>query len=214
MTRIEPRGLASGQAIVTPEIGGPEVVKSMLRKSPVWVKSGHRIRSAPYPLYPQKRTSFTAAGMSALCQKRTHALQQSTPRLRQVLPDFRQWLSWAQPALRALFGRTKPRRNWSRRGLIKPPEKSPRGFYFQYRCEVTYSNRPVEFSAFVQGSLVAASTAGSCSNRPVEFSALVQGPLVATSTVGTCSSRPVGGFEPAPVPRTLVQGSTRAPISW
>jgi hypothetical protein len=29
------------------------------------------------PLYPQKRTSFTAAGMSALCHERTHAVQQS-----------------------------------------------------------------------------------------------------------------------------------------
>jgi hypothetical protein len=28
------------------------------------------------PLYPQKQTSFSALAMSALCQKRTHALQQ------------------------------------------------------------------------------------------------------------------------------------------
>jgi hypothetical protein len=28
------------------------------------------------PLYPQKRTSELTRGMSALCQKRTHALQQ------------------------------------------------------------------------------------------------------------------------------------------
>ena len=34
----------------------------------LWVKSGHRVRFAPCPLYPRKRTSFTAAGMSALCQ--------------------------------------------------------------------------------------------------------------------------------------------------
>jgi hypothetical protein len=32
--------------------------------------------SDPCPLYPQKRTFVTATGMSALCQKRTHALQQ------------------------------------------------------------------------------------------------------------------------------------------
>jgi hypothetical protein len=31
------------------------------------------------PLYPQKRTSVECPGMSALCQKRTHALQQKAP---------------------------------------------------------------------------------------------------------------------------------------
>jgi hypothetical protein len=30
-----------------------------------------------YPLYPQKRTSELGREMSALCQKRTHALQQN-----------------------------------------------------------------------------------------------------------------------------------------
>jgi hypothetical protein len=45
--------------------------------SPLWVISGHRSRSAQCPLYPQKRTFGSAAGMSALCQKQTHALQQT-----------------------------------------------------------------------------------------------------------------------------------------
>jgi len=40
-------------------------------KCPLWVKSGHRIRSAPCPLYPQKQTSAGRIGMSALCQKQT-----------------------------------------------------------------------------------------------------------------------------------------------
>jgi hypothetical protein len=43
---------------------------------PLWVKSGHRIRSAQCPLYPRKRTSIEPVAMSALCQKQTHALQQ------------------------------------------------------------------------------------------------------------------------------------------
>src|SRR5262249_38102575 len=38
---------------------------------PLWVKSGHWRTSSQCPLYPQKRTSLTATGMSALCQKRT-----------------------------------------------------------------------------------------------------------------------------------------------
>jgi hypothetical protein len=75
------------------------------------------------------------------------------------------------------------------------------------------NSRPVEFSALVQGSLVAAPTAGSCSSRPVEFSALVQGSLVAAPTAGSCSSRPVSDFGPAPVLQTLAQGLMRAPIS-
>ena len=41
------------------------------RSCPLWVKSGHRIRSASCPLYPQKRTLELSGVMSALCQKRT-----------------------------------------------------------------------------------------------------------------------------------------------
>ena len=44
-------------------------------RCPLWVKSGHRTRSAPCPLYPQKRTSELSRGMSALCQKRTSAFR-------------------------------------------------------------------------------------------------------------------------------------------
>jgi len=47
------------------------------RPCPLWVKSGHRSMSASCPLYPRKRTFIERVGMSALCQKRTHALQQS-----------------------------------------------------------------------------------------------------------------------------------------
>jgi hypothetical protein len=38
---------------------------------PLRVISGHRIASAPCPLYPQKQTSDGHQAMSALCQKRT-----------------------------------------------------------------------------------------------------------------------------------------------
>jgi hypothetical protein len=41
------------------------------RPCPLWVKSGHRIRSAPCLLYPRKRTLDNVIGMSALCHKRT-----------------------------------------------------------------------------------------------------------------------------------------------
>ena len=43
---------------------------------PLWVKSRHRRKSGQCPLYPQKRTLELSRGMSALCQKRTHARQQ------------------------------------------------------------------------------------------------------------------------------------------
>jgi len=39
-------------------------------------KGGHRDGSAECPLYPQKRTLVERLGMSALCHKRTHAVQQ------------------------------------------------------------------------------------------------------------------------------------------
>src|SRR6516225_4780637 len=43
---------------------------------PLWVKSRHRGELRECPRYPQKRTSELSRGMSALCQKRTYALQQ------------------------------------------------------------------------------------------------------------------------------------------
>ena len=43
------------------------------------VKSGHFGVSERRPLYPEKRTWISRAVMSALCQKRTHALQQLMP---------------------------------------------------------------------------------------------------------------------------------------
>src|SRR5262249_1082955 len=44
---------------------------------PLWVKSRHSGASASCPLCPQKRTWVELVVMSALCQKRTHAPQQS-----------------------------------------------------------------------------------------------------------------------------------------
>src|SRR5262249_57732472 len=46
---------------------------------PLWVKSGHCRISARCPLYPQKRTSLSATGMSALCQKQTSAISFDFP---------------------------------------------------------------------------------------------------------------------------------------
>src|SRR6516225_3089606 len=52
-------------------------VATILRtECPLWVKSRHRRKSGQCPLYPQKRTLELSRGMSALCQKRTHARQQ------------------------------------------------------------------------------------------------------------------------------------------
>src|SRR5262249_16073089 len=47
-------------------------------RCPLWVKSGHQRHVDPCPLYPQKRTLVKCVGMSALCQKRTHAVQQNS----------------------------------------------------------------------------------------------------------------------------------------
>src|SRR5262249_55923501 len=38
---------------------------------PLWVISGHFVKSGRCPLYPQKRTLVERVGMSALCQKQT-----------------------------------------------------------------------------------------------------------------------------------------------
>jgi hypothetical protein len=54
------------------------------------IKSGRDALKFRCPLYPRKQTSPNTVAMSALGQKRTHALQQLIPSLRQVLPDFRQ----------------------------------------------------------------------------------------------------------------------------
>jgi hypothetical protein len=44
---------------------------------PLWVISGHFAVQLPCPLYPRKRTCALQRGMSALCQKRTHAAHQT-----------------------------------------------------------------------------------------------------------------------------------------
>ena len=53
-------------------------------RRPIWVTSGHSGVSGARPLYPQKRTLLRVIGMSALCQKRTRALQQPTPAISAV----------------------------------------------------------------------------------------------------------------------------------
>ena len=42
-------------------------------RQPLWVKSRHDALKWRCPLYPQKRTLFSAVSMSALCQKQTSA---------------------------------------------------------------------------------------------------------------------------------------------
>src|SRR5215469_11974911 len=62
------------------------------------IKSGHRSTSDQCPLYPKKRTLVERVGMSALCQKRTHALhKKAVAALR--LPRFRPRESAALQAL-------------------------------------------------------------------------------------------------------------------
>ena len=50
------------------------------------------IKFASCPLYPRKRTLELNRAMSALCQKRTHALQQIEPLLLQETANFGQQL--------------------------------------------------------------------------------------------------------------------------
>ena len=47
------------------------------RRCPLWVISGHVQCTRRCPLYRQKRTCAVQLGMSALCQKRTYAPQQT-----------------------------------------------------------------------------------------------------------------------------------------
>jgi hypothetical protein len=55
------------------------ISKALLERStceteyPLWVRLGHSAMSAQCPLYPNKRTSTDATGMSAKCQERTSA---------------------------------------------------------------------------------------------------------------------------------------------
>jgi hypothetical protein len=67
------------RAIATLHMSGPVVVRQRPSKP---------IRTCP--LFPQKRTLPDDSSMSALCQKRTHALQQSMRDLGEVLPNLRQ----------------------------------------------------------------------------------------------------------------------------
>src|SRR6516225_12302773 len=68
------------QGIVAAQTGSNRPAGSgqlQVRRCPLWVKSRHRGTSGQCPLYPQKRTLEISHGMSALCQKQTHALQQN-----------------------------------------------------------------------------------------------------------------------------------------
>ena len=62
-------------------------------------KSGHSDELRQCPLYPQKRTLIEQVEMSALCQKRTYALQQKS--------SF-YWITWAAVASNAV-GTVRPR---------------------------------------------------------------------------------------------------------
>jgi hypothetical protein len=62
-----------------------EGVGRVRRPCPLWVKSRHFATQSPCPLTPRKQTLVECAGMSALCQKQTHALQQSMLGLGQAL---------------------------------------------------------------------------------------------------------------------------------
>jgi hypothetical protein len=55
-----------------------DVQATQSRSCPLWVKSRHRAVKSPCPLYPQKRTSLSVTGMSALCQKRTSRAKMPT----------------------------------------------------------------------------------------------------------------------------------------
>ena len=49
---------------------------------PLWVISGHSMRSRPCPLYPSKRTLVECLAMSAICQKRTFCTAAETGAIR------------------------------------------------------------------------------------------------------------------------------------
>src|SRR5215469_8740856 len=53
---------APDAVIVAGQTGRLEVVRLALGKCPLWVKSGHRSRSASCPLYPRKRTLAPPVG--------------------------------------------------------------------------------------------------------------------------------------------------------
>src|SRR6516225_7388613 len=66
--------------LATGEMGfrGPVCTAAILSRScPLWVRSRHSRTRFGCPLYPRKRTLIERVGKSALCQKRTHALQQN-----------------------------------------------------------------------------------------------------------------------------------------
>src|SRR6516162_7935976 len=61
------------------------------RVCPLWVISGHCGTSLRCPLYPQKRTSWSAIAMSALCHRATYASAAiDRDLLGKVLTNFRQ----------------------------------------------------------------------------------------------------------------------------
>ena len=84
---------------------------------PLWVKSRHRKGSTECPLYPQKRTLVERVGMSALCQKRTHAVQQAAwPFDRLVRASCTGGI--LKPSVLAAFTLIRDRRGWWPRGWL------------------------------------------------------------------------------------------------
>ena len=57
---------------------------------PLWVNSGRRDELRECPLYPQKRTLPQRKQMSALCHKRTYAVQQRTSLLDRLIGGARE----------------------------------------------------------------------------------------------------------------------------
>jgi hypothetical protein len=57
---------------------GHERHRNTFEQCPLWVRSGHRGWLKECPLYPQKQTLIERVGMSALCQKRTLAVQENS----------------------------------------------------------------------------------------------------------------------------------------
>src|SRR5215469_4976446 len=54
--------------------------KKGVNSCPLWVKSRHSAIFDACPLYPRKETLRSGTSMSALCQKRTHAVQHKLQR--------------------------------------------------------------------------------------------------------------------------------------
>jgi hypothetical protein len=70
----------------------PDIAWGSSRTRQCWGKTKHAALKSPCPLFPQKRTSRSAAGMSANCQKRTFG-QSRRPSGDSKLKDSSVWLA-------------------------------------------------------------------------------------------------------------------------